>query len=105
MPFVRASQRLTLRHAAATAPRPACRDDRAQRPSAWDGMREYNHAFRKNASILFFSEYTCPRAASASALSAVVPANAGTHTAESIGEAQLPVIVPSEPVVMGPWVR
>ena len=39
------------------------------------------------------------------AFSTVVPANAGTHTAEALGQAQLPVIVSVWSVVMGPCVR
>ena len=36
-------------------PRPTCRDDRAQRPSARDGMAASNHIFGKSASVLFFA--------------------------------------------------
>ncbi len=36
-------------------PRPTCRDDRAQRPSARGGMAEYNHRFLKKRKQIYFS--------------------------------------------------
>jgi hypothetical protein len=36
-------------------PRPTCRDDRAQRPSARDGIAASNHNFCKNETVIFFA--------------------------------------------------
>ncbi|WP_316187293.1 MULTISPECIES: hypothetical protein, partial [unclassified Bradyrhizobium] len=51
-PFVRASLRTRFGSIAAIAPRLACRDDRAQRPSGRGGMATLKHDFRKSESVI-----------------------------------------------------